>query len=157
MSHGQGKPQNGQGNVREFCEGWTPCLIFGKIDGPDLYIIWFDFGQFSLWLWIWIFKEGIATKWKADISINHGFFKVKYLNGCISGMEGQLMLNKEGLNQLVAEPTIETVRAGGCTASEIGHSPHLVAVTWKYKKPCYFTIWWHLMCAYVTDRLFIVV
>ena len=43
------------------------------------------------------------------------------------------------------------------TASEIGRSPHLVAVTWKYKKPCYFTIWWRLMCAYVTDRLFIVV
>ena len=43
------------------------------------------------------------------------------------------------------------------TASEIGRSLHLVAVTWKYKKPCYLTIWWSLMCAYVTDRLFIVV
>ena len=29
--------------------------------------------------------------------------------------------------------SIETVSAGG-TASEIGRSPHLVAVTWKYKK-----------------------
>ena len=43
------------------------------------------------------------------------------------------------------------------TTSKIGRSPHLVAVTWKYKKPCYFTIRWRLMCAYVTDRLFIVV
>ena len=25
-------------------------------------------------------------------------------------------------------------------------------MTWKYKKPCYFAIWWRLMCAYVTDR-----
>ena len=39
---------------------------------------------------------------------------------------------------------IKTVSKCGrtfCTASEIGRSPHLVAVTWKYKNPCYFTIW----------------
>ena len=37
MSHGQGKPQNGQGNVREKsanfvrAHGWTPCIISIKI------------------------------------------------------------------------------------------------------------------------------
>ena len=39
----------------------------------------------------------------------------------------------------------------------IARSPHLAAVTRNYKKPCYFTIWWRLMGAYVTDRLFVVV
>ena len=43
------------------------------------------------------------------------------------------------------------------TASEIGHSSHLVAVTCKYKKLVYFTILWRLVYAYVTIRCFIVV
>ena len=31
MSHGQGKPQNGQGKVREFCEGsWLDTLIWSR-------------------------------------------------------------------------------------------------------------------------------
>ena len=42
MSHGQGKPQNGQGNVREKsgnfvrAHGWTPCLQFWV----DYFYIW---------------------------------------------------------------------------------------------------------------------
>ena len=39
----------------------------------------------------------------------------------------------------------------------IWRKPHLVAVTLEYKKPCYFTMSWCLMCAYVTVTLFIVV
>ena len=38
-----------------------------------------------------------------------------------------------------------------CTASEIGRLPHLVVVTWKYKKPCYFTIC-HLVMSNVCLR-----
>ena len=57
-------------------------FIFGGIDVPDLYIIWLDFGLFSLWPWLWIFmfKYGIcyisaknsqiATKQKANLSID---------------------------------------------------------------------------------------
>ena len=60
------------------------------------------------------------------------------------------------------QPIIWTYRDCKCerpfrTASEIGRWPHLVAVTWKYKKPCYFTIWWRLLCVYVTDRLYFIV
>ena len=46
----------------EFCSRhnfWTTfwiSFIFGMIVGPDLYITWLDFGQFSLWPWPWIFK-----------------------------------------------------------------------------------------------------
>ena len=43
------------------------------------------------------------------------------------------------------------------TASEIGHSPHLVSVTWKYKKLILCTILWRLVYAYFTIRLFSVV
>ena len=43
------------------------------------------------------------------------------------------------------------------TASEIGRSPHLVAVTWKYRKLILSTILWCLVYAYVTIRRFIVV
>ena len=63
---------------------WTTfqiSLIFGRIDGPDLWITWLDFGRFSFWPWYWIFKVKygiwyisakngpVATKQKANISI----------------------------------------------------------------------------------------
>ena len=44
---------------------------FGSIDGPDLYIAWFDFCWFSPWPWPWIFK-------------------VKYGICCISAKKGRL-------------------------------------------------------------------
>ena len=41
MSHGQGKPQNGQGNVREFCEGsWLDTLYLFRTTShsPDFEV-----------------------------------------------------------------------------------------------------------------------
>ena len=117
---------------------WTTCwnsFIFRTIVGLALWIIWLDFGRFSSWSWHSIFKVRyaicyistknglIATKWKANISIElkasnvtirfdlgtwPWIFKVKCdldrwphtwaltMDSCISEWEGWLTLNKGG-------------------------------------------------------------
>ena len=62
MSHGQGKPQNGQGNVREKsgnfvrAHGWTPCNGFDL--GHDLESI-FEFWRSYVNLAIWWPRSGV--------------------------------------------------------------------------------------------------
>ena len=58
MSHGQGKPQNGQGNVREKsgnfvgAHGWTPCKLcwLSKLLGAVVALIG---EQYFLIYWLW--------------------------------------------------------------------------------------------------------
>ena len=96
MSHGQGKPQNGLGNVREFCEGsWLdslnvtmnrdPCVtMVGWVDVQDS-----DQGEFavsvqSTYLVNYVHNDPICHCWAYVTDLNGSCFSYFLLGGYFS-------------------------------------------------------------------------
>ena len=48
--------------TRYVLSNFSDFFHFGRVDDPDLYKTWLDFGRFSSWPWLWIFnvKYGIC-------------------------------------------------------------------------------------------------